>query len=61
MRKRRYNHNVCERCRCILDAGEGRYCDECRKEMEQEEALAREWEFSIAQARRFREKGTIAV
>lgn len=35
-------HNYeCQRCHCSLDPGEGRYCDECKKEMKQEEEQRR--------------------
>lgn len=36
----------CQRCHCSLDAGEGRYCDECREEMRQEEQQRRFYNMS---------------
>ena len=38
MKIRSRYHNTCDCCGCALDAGEGRYCDECREELEQEKA-----------------------
>lgn len=62
MRKRRgaYN-NECERCRCPLDAGEGRYCEDCLEQMELEEQIAEEFDLTLQQARNLNQRGTIAV
>ncbi len=34
---RRYS-NECERCHCSLDPAEGRYCEDCQREIEQDAA-----------------------
>lgn len=35
-------HNQCDRCRCPLDAGEGRLCETCIAELEEEEEQGKE-------------------
>ncbi len=52
-------YHLCERCHCSLDAGEGRFCAECREEIRQEEAHARRWSLTMEQARELREQGLI--
>lgn len=32
----------CECCHCILDPGEGRYCEDCLEEMEREDRELRQ-------------------
>ena len=63
MPRRRYgrHQNVCERCGCPLDAGEGRHCTECREEIREEEAYARRWNLTLEQVREIREAGLVGA
>lgn len=55
---RRYS-NECERCHCSLDPAEGRYCEDCQREMEQDAAYAKRWCLTLEQVRSLRKEGLV--
>ena len=55
---RRYS-NECERCHCSLDPAEGRYCEDCQREMEQDAAYAKRWCLTLDQVRSLRQEGLV--
>lgn len=63
MPRRRYrrHQNACERCGCPLDAGEGRYCEECLEKIREEEAYAMRWNLTMEQVREIRESGLVSA
>lgn len=62
MRRGSYRyHNVCQGCNCSLDAGEGRYCEECLDINAKVEAYAKKWSMTVAEALELYREGMISA
>lgn len=62
MARNRYRQtNVCHRCGCPLDAGEGRFCTDCLEEIREEDEYARKWDMTVQQVRELRENGLVSA
>ncbi len=55
------HHNACRRCGCPLDAGEGNYCEDCIREMREDQEYSRRWCLTMEQVRELRREGLIGA